>query len=55
MTEHDAVRDQMLTLIDFLRDLADGKKITLTGAQVSNWIYILEMLDSLLNHLDTKE
>lgn len=55
MTEHDVVRDQMLTLLDFLRDLSDGKKITLTGAQVNNWIYILEVLDCLLQHLDTKE
>ena len=54
-SENDAVRDQMQTLIDFLRDLADGKKITLTGAQVSEWILILEMLCCLLEHLEIKE
>lgn len=45
----------MLQLLDFLRDLADGKKITLSAPQVSEWILILEMLDSLLAHLDEKE
>lgn len=54
-SENDAVRDQLLTMIDFLRDLADGNEITLTGSQISNWIYMLEMLDCLLRHLDTKE
>lgn len=52
---NDMVRAKMLQLLDFLRDLADGKEITISGSQLSEWILILEMLDSLLAHLDIKE
>ena len=40
----------MLCLLDLLRDLVDGKEVTLHESQVREWIRILEMM-----HLDEKE
>lgn len=47
---NDSVREEMQGLLDFLRDLADGKDITISGSQLSEWILILENM-----HLDEKE
>lgn len=56
MGSNDSFRDELQGLLDFLRDLSDGKKeIMLSGAQLSEWIQILEMLDCLLANLDEKE
>lgn len=50
MGSNDYVRDEMLKLLDFLRDLTDGKEVTLHESQVREWIWILENM-----HLDEKE